>query len=65
MESSFINVTTLAKKFDLSRPSIYNLIKKGDLKMYQLAGKSYINIQEFETLFKEAPPRKIKVNEPN
>jgi DNA-binding CsgD family transcriptional regulator len=49
---SFYSVKDIARRYDLSVRTIYNLFDKG-LKRYKLGSRTYVKMSEFELLIKK------------
>jgi hypothetical protein len=59
---TFLNISEVERIYQISRPTIYKLIKTGKLDLYKLGCKSFVDQEQFNSLFVKSEPRILKAN---
>ena len=60
--NTFLNIAEATRIYQISRPTLYKLIKKGQLDLFKLGGKSFVDQEQFNSLFVKSEPTILKVN---
>ena len=59
---TFLNIDEVERTYQISRPTIYKLIKTAKLDLYKLGVKSFVDQEQFNSLFVKSEPRILKAN---
>jgi predicted DNA-binding transcriptional regulator AlpA len=59
---TFLNISEVERIYQISKPTLYKLIKTGKLDLYKLGGKSFVDQEQFNSLFVKSEPRILKAN---